>query len=84
MKIAVVLSVIVACCVAVALGDYFGDDYGFGSMGGLGGFGSGLGSYGSYGSYYSTPSYVPVPVAPRGGSGIGGMGIGRKCLLKDF
>lgn len=74
MKIAIVSCVVVACCVAVALADWYDDDFGYSSIGGIGGFGSSFGGYGA--------SYMPVPVAPAGaGAGSSGWGLGCKLQV---
>lgn len=77
MKIAVVLSVVVACCVAVALADFYDSYDSYDSYGGFGGLSGGLGGYSSFGSGYGA-SIVPVPVQTQGGSGAGYWGLGCK------
>ena len=78
MKSACVVALALAACVGMALADFSG--YGFDSYGGDS-YGSGYGSgYGgsSYGGGYGggiSGGFLPLPIGPSGGAGVGDGGF---------
>ncbi|KAH3792203.1 hypothetical protein DPMN_145694 [Dreissena polymorpha] len=67
MKVAVFVSIALFGAIGMAAADYYGSDFGIGSISG------GLGSYGHGYNYGASVVPVPVPVGGRGGLGSGGL-----------